>query len=115
MMEVKEIFSLLIIIAGAFFMLVGSIGVIRLPDFFTRIHASSKCDTLGIMLVLGGLAVFEGFTLNSVKLIIAIVFVGLANPVGIHALAKAAIRFGIKPWFKHDGEETKRAERGHAR
>lgn len=112
-MEVKEIISLMIILAGAFFLLVGSIGVIRLPDFFTRIHASSKCDTLGIMLVLGGMAVYEGLTLNSVKLIIAIVFVGLANPVGIHALAKAAIRFGIKPWFRHDTEKS--AERKHAR
>lgn len=90
--------TIVLVISGAFFMLVGSIGVIRLPDFYTRSHATSKTDTLGIALVLGGLAVYEGFTLSAIKLLIIIVFIALANPVGSHALARAAFFIGLKPW-----------------
>ena len=102
MSDVREIVALLVLAAGAFFLLVGSIGIIRLPDFFSRTHAMGKSDTLGIMLVLGGLAIYEGLTLNSVKLLLAIVFVALANPVGSHALARAALRFGLKPQLRDD-------------
>jgi multicomponent Na+:H+ antiporter subunit G len=104
MSELREILALPFLFAGAFFLLVGSIGIIRLPDFFTRTHATSKSDTLGIMLVLGGLAIYEGLTLNSAKLLLAIVFVALANPVGSHALARAALRFGLKPQLRDDTE-----------
>jgi len=90
---------------GAFFMLIGSIGVIRLPDFFTRSHATSKSDTLGIMLIVVGLICHEGLVLNSLKLMIIFVFIALANPVGSHALARAAFKFGIKPWFKKEEKD----------
>ena len=96
--------------AGAFFMLIGGIGIIRLPDFFARTHAIGKSDTLGIMLVLGGLAVHLGFTLTSVKLIIALLFVALANPTASHALAKSAIMSGLKPWFKGDKPDAEEQE-----
>lgn len=112
-MTFQDVVSLLFISAGAFFLLVGSIGIVRLPDFFSRTHATGKSDTLGIMLVLGGLAVFEGLTLNSAKLLIGIVFVGLANPVGSHALAKAALRYGLKPWFRDDNGPTQTSEKEH--
>lgn len=105
MIEIQHTLAIFVVIAGAFFMLVGSIGIVRLPDFFSRTHATSKSDTLGIMLVLGGLALYEGASLNSVKLVIAIVFVALAYPVGAHALAKAAFRHGLKPWFRTDREK----------
>lgn len=107
-MTVHSIISILVVTAGVFFMLVGSIGIIRLPDFFSRVHATGKSDTLGVMLVLGGLTIYEGFTLNSAKLILAILFVALANPVGSHALIKAAIRNGLKPWFRDDQPEHDR-------
>ena len=100
--------TIVLVISGAFFMLVGSIGVIRLPDFFTRTHATSKTDTLGIALVLGGLAVYEGFTLSGLKLLIIIVFIAITNPVGSHALARAAFFIGLKPWPRdgQPGRET---------
>ena len=61
----QQIISMLFVVAGAFFLFVGSIGIIRLPDFYSRSHATSKSDTLGLLLVLVGLAIFEGITLNS--------------------------------------------------
>lgn len=105
MIELQNILTIFFIVAGSFFMMIGSIGVIRLPDFFTRAHATSKSDTLGIMLIILGLMVYEGFCLNSLKLLIIFVFVAIANPVGAHALARAALSFGIKPWFKKDKEK----------
>lgn len=105
MIELQNILTIFFIVVGSFFMMIGSIGVIRLPDFFTRSHATSKSDTLGIMLIILGLMVYEGFCLNSLKLLIIFVFVAIANPVGAHALARAALSFGIKPWFKKDKEK----------
>lgn len=88
--------------AGAFFLLVAGIGIVRFPDFYTRIHAMGKGDTLGIILVLLGLCVYEGFTLVSAKLLLALVFVALTNPVATHALARSALRYGLKPKLKND-------------
>jgi multicomponent Na+:H+ antiporter subunit G len=92
----------LIVSVGAFFLLVGSIGLLRLPDFYSRAHATGKSDTLGVILTTLGLVVHEGFTLNSVKLGLLLFFVALTNPTGTHALTRAAFRSGLKPWFKKD-------------
>jgi multicomponent Na+:H+ antiporter subunit G len=92
----------LIVSAGAFFLLVGSVGLIRLPDFYSRAHATGKSDTLGIILTTLGLVIHEGLTLNSVKLALLLVFVGLTSPTGTHALTRAAFRSGLKPWFAKD-------------
>ncbi len=103
----SDMIAVLMILGGAFFLLVASIGIVRFPDFYTRLHAMGKGDTLGIILILLGLCVYEGFTLNSAKLLIALVFVGLTNPVATHALARAALRYGLKPLLKLDQEEKK--------
>ncbi len=93
------VLSLVLLGAGSFFLLVGSIGIVRLPDFFTRTHATAKSDTLGLMLALTGIAIHEGFTITSVKLLVAVVFVALTVPVGTHALVRAAYLSGLRPWF----------------
>ncbi len=99
---------------GLFFMLVTAIGLIRLPDFFTRVHAVSKTETMGISLVLLGLALHEGATLVSLKLALAIGFVFLANPVATHLLTRSALKVGIAPWTR--GRSAERAEgRGGAK
>lgn len=96
-----------VVTAGAFFLLVGSIGLVRLPDFYTRAHATGKSDTLGVILVTLGLVIHEGLTLNSAKIALILAFVGLTNPTATHALTRAAIRFGLKPWFRKDDAEGK--------
>ncbi|HKL14929.1 MAG TPA: monovalent cation/H(+) antiporter subunit G [Balneolaceae bacterium] len=90
-------FSVLFIILGIIFILMGSIGIVRLPDFYSRSHAASKSDTLGIMFVIGGLMIYEGFSQSSLKLLFIILFIWLSNPIGSHALARAALKKGIKP------------------
>jgi len=90
----------LLLIAGFAFILFGIIGVLRLPDFYARLHAQGKCDTLGVALMLGGLALYEGATLTSLKIIAILLFIALANPTATHALGRAAHLAGLKPWTK---------------
>jgi multicomponent Na+:H+ antiporter subunit G len=94
--------AILLILFGTFLLLVGSVGIIRLPDFYTRCHTAGKVDTFGVMMVLAGFVVYEGFTLSAAKLLVAILFVTLANPLGTHALTRAGLRSGLKPWFRKE-------------
>lgn len=98
----QEIVAVLLMFGGVFFMLVGSIGINRLPDFYTRAHAAGKVDTLGIMMFLGGMVVHEGFVLNSAKLLLIIAFVAVTSPVASHALARRAILSGLKIWQRKE-------------
>jgi multicomponent Na+:H+ antiporter subunit G len=93
----------ILVVAGAVFMLLGSIGILRLPDFYSRTHAATNVDTLGVFLFVIGLAVNEGFSQTTVKLTLVAVFVLLVNPVGTHALANSAMVSGLKPWVKPSG------------
>src|SRR4030065_269085 len=105
---IGDILGIIAAICGAFFLLVGSVGLVRLPDFYTRNHATGKSHPLGIMLVIVGLMLIEGFSLNSAKLFFALIFVFLTNPTGTHALINAALNSGLKPWFKKDMAEGDR-------
>ena len=99
MSEIQGLLVIVLIVSGLVLMFTGSLGILRLPDFYCRAHASGKADTLGIMVLLAGIAVYEGLTLTSAKLLMAVFFIGLTNPVPVHALARAAMRLGLKPWF----------------
>ena len=94
--------GLVLILTGLAFMALGSLGIVRLPDFFSRAHAASKVDTVGIAVVLLGVAIIEGFTLSGGKVLVAALFVMLTNPVAAHALARAALVQGHKPWRQED-------------
>lgn len=93
-----------LLILGVCFILLGVLGILRLPDFYTRLHAMGKCDTLGVALVLIALALHTGASLSSAKLLLISVFVGLANPTATHALGRAAIKARLIPWT-HDEEQ----------
>ena len=95
-----ETIGALLLVAGALLMLLGSIGILRLPDFYSRTHAATNVDTLGIFLFVIGLAVKEGASLVTAKLVLVAVFILLVNPVGTHALASSALAYGLKPWFR---------------
>lgn len=85
-----------LIIVGLFFLIVGSIGMLRLPNVFARAHALSLTDSLGAILVLAGLAVYQGFSMNSLKIMVVLVLVCFLNPVIAHATIRAAHRAGLK-------------------
>lgn len=88
----------LVLLAGLFFHAVAALGVMRLPDFYTRLHAVSKAETLGVVLTITALALWVGPSLLAVKLLLVAVFLFLANPTSTHAIARAALRTGLRPW-----------------
>lgn len=85
------------ILAGAFFTVVGAFGLLRMPDIYTRLHASGVLDPFGVCLVLIGLMFQAGLTLVTVKLIFLILLLLFTSPVACHALARAALHHGIRP------------------
>jgi len=89
-------------IIGAFFFLVGTIGLLRLPDFYSRTHAATKCDTIGAGSILVALAVFRGFDPDSLKIIVLAGLVLLSSPTAGHMLARSAYRAGLIPWRKNE-------------
>ena len=107
MIDIASVFTIIFVANGIFFLLIGSIGIIRLPDFYSRTHATSKSDTLGMMLVIIGLIIYEGLTINGGKLFLILLFILLANPVGAHALARAALNAGLKPIFPDKTKDKK--------
>ncbi|MCU0305107.1 MAG: monovalent cation/H(+) antiporter subunit G [Thermoanaerobaculales bacterium] len=92
-----EVLSWICILVGSLFVIIGGIGLLRLPDFYTRIHAAGITDTLGAWLILLGLMLHEGFTLNAAKLATLLFFLLATSPLGSHALAKAAFLRGLDP------------------
>lgn len=92
-----DVLSGLCLLAGAFFCVVGGIGLLRMPDFYTRMHAASVTETLGAGLILLGLMLQAGFTLITVKLIMIGLLIFFASPTASHALARAAMLRGVKP------------------
>jgi len=86
------------ILVGLFFVLVAAIGVVRLPDVYTRSHAVGLTDSVGASFLLIGLALYQGFSANLVKIVVVLVLLYLLNPVITHATLRAALRSGLKPW-----------------
>jgi multicomponent Na+:H+ antiporter subunit G len=82
---------------GGIFMAIGALGMVRMPDVFTRLHAASVADSLGVGLILIGLALIAGFTLVSVKLLLLLLFISLTSPAATHAVARAALHAGVRP------------------
>ncbi len=99
-----DLLSWVSLVAGGVFLIIGTIGLIRLPDFFTRLHAASVVDTLGCILIMMGLMLQAGLSLVTVKLILIMIFILLTSPTAAHALAKAALHGEVKPLLHHSGE-----------
>lgn len=104
---VVDVVSWICIITGSVFLLIGGIGVLRLPDIFTRMHAAGLTDTLGAGLITLGLMFQAGPNLVTAKLILMLVFVFFASPTATHALAQAALSVGLKPLLDEDLREEK--------
>ena len=93
-----DIIAVLCILGGMFFLFTGTVGLLRFPDVYTRMHATGKSDTLGAQLTLIGLAIANGWNVTSVKLILIFAFMMLANPTATHAMIRAATNSGVALW-----------------
>ncbi len=92
-----DLLSWLLLVAGGFFFLVGAIGLNRMPDVFTRMHAVSVGDTLGAGLLVAGMALQAGPSLVTVKLFLILLVIWFTGPVATHALARAALQDNLLP------------------
>ncbi len=102
MSEVLNVISWLGLAIGGIFCVIGAIGLLRMPDFFTRMHAASVIETLGAGLILFGLILQAGWTLIAVKLVMLFLLIFFASPTASHALARAALAKGMKPLLKDE-------------
>ena len=99
-MVIREIIAVFFMLAGFFFFLTATLGLLRLPDFYSRMHATGKGDTLAVLFSLIGLAVYEGFSITGVKIVLIAVFMFLAQPTATHAISRAAFRCNVKPLIR---------------
>jgi multicomponent Na+:H+ antiporter subunit G len=102
---VIDLLSWALISSGAFFTVTGMIGLLRMPDLFTRLHAASVTDTLGAGLLCGGLMLQAGPTLVAAKLLFILALLFFTGPAITHALAQAALHAGVKPHLTEDRRE----------
>lgn len=92
-----------LMLVGLFFLVVAAIGMVRLPDVFSRSHAVALTDSLGALFLLAGLAVEHGFTPNALRILVVLALLYILNPVISHATVRAALRSGMKPWRRQNG------------
>lgn len=95
--------------AGCLFIAIGTLGILKLPDFYTRLHAAGVIDTLGAGLILTALLLQSPSAMNSIKLILIAVLMYFANPTTSHFLARAAYAGGVKPML--DDVQANEADR----
>ncbi|MBL4758731.1 MAG: monovalent cation/H(+) antiporter subunit G [Rhizobiales bacterium] len=100
--QILTIVSWLFLGLGSFFYLVGAFGLFRMPDVFTRMHAVSVSDTLGVGFLIAGMAIETGWSLNTARLIIILAIMLYSGPIATHALAQAALHAGVKPKLSDD-------------
>ena len=104
-----KILAIIFIVSGVFFFFTATLGLLRFPDFYSRMQATGKGDTLGAFLSLIGLALYnlgDGFSLAailvSIKIMLIAVFIFIANPTATHAITKAGLDCGVEPWTKKE-------------
>lgn len=101
-----EVLSWVSIAGGLFFMVVGTIGILRMPDVFTRLHAAGMTDTMGAGLLILGMCIQAGLGLVLVRLVIVYLFLLFTSPIATHALARAALAGGVQPYEVRPEGET---------
>lgn len=95
---VLDVLSWIFIATGLFFIITGAVGLLRMPDVFTRLHAAGMTDTMGAGFVLLGLAFQAGFTLVLVRLVFIYALLLFTSPISTHAVARAALSGKVEPY-----------------
>jgi multicomponent Na+:H+ antiporter subunit G len=94
-----------LLISGLIFFTGGTVGILRFPDFYTRLHPAGKLDTFGLVTTMGALAVYVMFSqhepLTALKIVLIVVFVFITSPTATHAIVDAGVRAGLRPWEKN--------------
>ena len=107
MNNILEYIGMAFILIGGIFLFLGALGIYRMPDVYTRLQAGTKSSTLGAMSTIIGVGFLHPDWF--LKIVLIVVFIGLANPLSSHALARASYRKGIKPKLKSGVDSYKKA------
>lgn len=94
-----DVLSWALLVIGGAFVFIGGVGVLRMPEFYTRIHPAGLTDTMGTIAILAGVMLQAGLTLALVKLFAILIFLLLTSPTATYALANAARLAGLEPWM----------------
>ena len=97
MSAILDIASWILLVAGGLFVFIGGVGALRMPNFYTRIHAASLTDSMGSILIIVGIMLQAGLSLATFKLLAILAFLLLTGPTATYALANAALLSGMKP------------------
>ena len=92
-----DVLSWILLCVGGAFVLIGGIGALRLPNFYTRLHAGSLTETMATIMIFAGMILQAGFSLAAVKLAAIMIFLLLTAPTASYALANAALLSGMRP------------------
>ena len=98
MEQALTVLTWVLLLSGVFFLVTGALGMVRLPDVFTRMHAAGMADTMGAGLILVGLCLYSGANLVTLRLVLVLAFLWFTSPIATHALAKAALSGGAEPY-----------------
>lgn len=108
-MHISDYIVITLLVSGLFFFFAGAVGVIRFPDFYSRLHPAGMLDSLGLLLSMAGIALYTllhhglsvASVLTSLKIMLIVVFVYITSPTATHAIIDAGMRAGLKPWTKN--------------
>lgn len=105
-----ELVAGVFIALGSFFVMVGGVGMLRMPDLYTRLHAASVTETMGTLLIMIGLMILAGWTLASFKLFAILMFLLFTGPVAAYAVANTALIAGVKPRLDTESPDASKPE-----
>lgn len=112
-----DIIVTILLIIGLLFYTAGAIGILRFPDFYSRLHPAGKLDTAGLVLTMSALALHSaladfslGALLTALKILLIVVFIFLTSPTATHAIVDAGVRAGLKPWRKEGRQQNDMAD-----
>ena len=102
-----------LLVSGLFFFLAGAVGILRFPDFYSRLHPAGKLDTMGLFTTMIAMALWVahewtlGAILTALKILLIVAFVFITSPTATHAIVDAGVRAGLLPWTKDKRRDTK--------
>lgn len=103
-----EFVVVILVLCGLVFFTGGTVGILRFPDFYSRLHPAGKLDTAGALLIMTGLALYSlfplsiGSVLTSLKIMLIVAIVFLTSPTATHSIVDAGVRAGLEPWEKRE-------------
>jgi multicomponent Na+:H+ antiporter subunit G len=112
-MGVYNLLVIFLLVSGLFFFFAGAVGILRFPDFYSRMHPAGKLDTMGLFTTMTAMALWVvhewtlGAVLTALKILLIVAFVFITSPTATHAIVDAGVRAGLLPWVKENRRDSK--------